>query len=408
MITNTLIFQSVEQFRCTQGKCEDTCCFGWDMQLGTRTVGTYKELAPELLESITVTPEGPIMKRKEGCDNCVQLSKGLCGIHKNYGETMLGDACYFYPRITRSYGQTALISAALSCPEITKNMLFGESPFVLTPVTQHRFPQEMKDYLPSEVSTENAINIITALLDFINDPTHDLQTILGTLLTITGSLDHIAPTRWAAGLPFLLRTACERMPQPQMDRMDPFKLIHSLSYMLANTKHRKSDRILKVFETTADQCGVSIHWEELGITMSEDALQRYQTITQSWHKKSKKMDRILRRYLQAEITVLGLPFTQPGETVRDRCRLLFLRFAMIRLCLMSYPGNLTKTAIVTIIQSLSRIIDHLGNHQFILAMMDDAGWKSDARLLGLVTLAPHNASKDRFVDVKVKEYVHAL
>jgi len=35
---------------------------------------------------------------------------------------MLGDACHFFPRATRSIGERTIMSASMSCPEIARLM----------------------------------------------------------------------------------------------------------------------------------------------------------------------------------------------------------------------------------------------------------------------------------------------
>ena len=75
------------------------------MQMDAVTLERYREKAPELLAAVESEPDGSHIMRKDPATGfCVKLEGGLCGIHKTHGETFLGDACYFYPRVTRALG----------------------------------------------------------------------------------------------------------------------------------------------------------------------------------------------------------------------------------------------------------------------------------------------------------------
>src|SRR5579871_6894344 len=89
------------RFSCLGADCEDTCCKGWGMQLDNATYERYRARSPELLEAVSGEEGQRIMRRDPKTDFCVKFDGGLCGIQKQHGENFLGDACYFYPRVTR-------------------------------------------------------------------------------------------------------------------------------------------------------------------------------------------------------------------------------------------------------------------------------------------------------------------
>lgn len=95
----------VARFSCLGDKCEDTCCKSWSMQLDDVTFRKYESEAPELLDAVAQGHDGGhIMRRDKQTDFCVKFTDGLCGIHKDYGSDFLGDACHFFPRVTRQVG----------------------------------------------------------------------------------------------------------------------------------------------------------------------------------------------------------------------------------------------------------------------------------------------------------------
>src|SRR6185369_3566751 len=97
-----IIPEFLKQFRCVGAECVDTCCKGWNMQLGDKTRVMYEEKAPELLSAVAGEPGQYVMRRDPKTDYCVKFTGGLCGIQQQYGEAFLGEACYFYPRMTRA------------------------------------------------------------------------------------------------------------------------------------------------------------------------------------------------------------------------------------------------------------------------------------------------------------------
>ncbi|MBY0406929.1 MAG: flagellin lysine-N-methylase, partial [Rickettsiales bacterium] len=129
---------SLDAFQCLGGECEDTCCKTWSMQVDEDTVNRYRNEAPELLAAVEPAEETPwIMRKDPDTGYCIKLDGGLCGIHKQYGDRFLGDACHFYPRITRTLGSATLMTATLSCPEITRLALFG-APHAYAPAETDR------------------------------------------------------------------------------------------------------------------------------------------------------------------------------------------------------------------------------------------------------------------------------
>ena len=149
----------LNQFTCLGDKCEDTCCQGWSMQVDQATHDRYQTQAPELLDSIEQAEESPWIMRKNPDNFCVKFEDGLCGIHKNYGDRFLGDACNFYPRVTRLLGTQIIMTASLSCPEIARLALFDNEPAVMTPAQEERLPSTTKNYLPDGMNEDDAMKV---------------------------------------------------------------------------------------------------------------------------------------------------------------------------------------------------------------------------------------------------------
>src|SRR5690606_34553615 len=124
----------------------------------------YEKHAPELLGAVTSGEAELIMRRDPETDYCVKFENGLCGIHKKYGTDFLGDACHFFPRVTRRLGDTTLMTASLSCPEVARLALSGEEGLELVDAVTARIPYSLKDYAPSALDADRALAVHQAFL----------------------------------------------------------------------------------------------------------------------------------------------------------------------------------------------------------------------------------------------------
>ena len=116
MTPTRLQTQAVAQFSCLGGECPDTCCQGWGMQLTAETVAKYKAEAPELMDAVSTGEAEFIMKRDPVTDTCVKFEGGWCGIHRDYGEAFLGDACQFSPAFRVRLGRSLSLAPHSHAP----------------------------------------------------------------------------------------------------------------------------------------------------------------------------------------------------------------------------------------------------------------------------------------------------
>lgn len=88
------------EFRCVAGKCEDTCCAGWQIVADEAALEKYKNetgvFAEHLKESIN-WEEGTFKQDKD--KRCVFLNRSnLCDMYTALGEESLCRTCKLYPR----------------------------------------------------------------------------------------------------------------------------------------------------------------------------------------------------------------------------------------------------------------------------------------------------------------------
>lgn len=379
----------VKQFSCLGESCEDTCCKGWGMQVDQSTADRYAQSAPELLQFLSGTGESCIMQRDALTDYCVKFENGLCGIQKRYGETFLGDACFFYPRMTRALGQSLVMTGALSCPEITRLALFGSNAFEWTESKSERLPQSLVNYLPDSLSEEQAFAIHNAFIAHALSDTRSAARSLMQVYSVAESLENLPVAAWPDAVPFYLEHADSRLQQPEPSDTDPFFLLQALCGLIAAAKKGQQERLMRNVRLMETALHVTIQWDTLAIAHLPDSRHAARALEDDWNKKwDTHFAPLLRRYLAAQLSLALFPFAGLGDTLANRMAIIGVRFATVRLALMSacraHNAPAPDAECVATIQSLSRFLDHLAGAEFSLSIYKETGWLKAARLRALV------------------------
>ncbi len=133
---------------------------------------------------------------------------------------------------------------------------------------------------------------------------------------------------------------------------------------------------------------VELDWETLNIYGSEAAEDAPLRLENSWTHWGGALDRPLRRWIKAQILATGFPFAGSGEDVMERAWVICLRFAILRLALMSYvqgsSGVIDPTVVSAIAQILARATDHLDDPALAVDLFRQMGWDNPSRLRALV------------------------
>jgi lysine-N-methylase len=376
------------QFSCLGDRCEDTCCKGWSMQLDDATYETYQTKAPELLDAVEAAEESPwIMRKDKRTTYCVKFENGLCGIHKKYGDSFLGDACHFYPRATRTLGDQTLMTATLSCPEVARLALFDTKPFAWHEAKVDRLPHGLKDYLPEKLSGEQSRVVHEAFLKACEDE-GSAEQILARIASVARSMAMLDQASWPQAIPFYLRMADGRLPVPQTNINDPFNLLHALMGLIVATQKPMSDRLRQTVSDMERMLAVTLDWQTTQMQTSEQSAASYQQARTMWDLHSPHYQPLLKRYLQMQLSVSLFPFSGLGGAPAERMTIIGVRLATLRLALMAahqaHGDLLPQDTIVRVVQSLSRFLDHLGDAAYSLAIYKETGWDQEARLRGLL------------------------
>lgn len=360
------------------------------MQINLDMLESYKKDAPELLDAVEQDNDGTfIMRKDQQTSYCVKFIDGKCGIHLAYDAKFLGDACYFYPRITRLVGDLKIMTATMSCPEIARIALYKERAFELSGAEFLRVPQEIKNVLPDGLSSEDAINIHAIFIAATEDASVSAEHILARIASVSRSLQRVNKKDWgrAAGLYF--RLADESIAVPEMNINDPFNLLHSLCGLVVASKKSISPRLQQTISEIEQALCARLDWEKILIHTSDDSLAAYNNLHNLWKNEMQEVYApLLRRWLGAQLSSAFYPFAGLGHDLPERATIIGVRMAVLRLALMSAysisNGKLHQDDVVRVVQSLSRFLDHLADPAFLLEIYAETGWSKEGRMLGLL------------------------
>lgn len=353
------------------------------------TCARYQTQAPELMDSLTQEAGITVMKRDAQTDVCLHFKEGLCGIHASQGTDLLGDACHFFPRITRKLGERTLMTAAPSCPEITRLAIVQPHDFTTTPLSLERLPHHLRDYLPEGLSAEDALSIHHHFIqDILHHPNADAN--MGAISSVARSLHMLSLSSWPQAVPFYLKHARDRLPASEPHAEDQFHLLHALVGLVDAAPPSSRPRL----EQTITQCetalGITLHRGHIAITITETSLFSLQSLLLRWHDAwAAHFQPLLNRWLALQLSESLFPFSGFGATLPERVTLLGMRYALVKLGLMAachhHDGIPDEATIVRVIQSLARFMDHLSDPELSLRICQETGWIREPRLLALIT-----------------------
>ena len=131
-----LIPEYMQKFHCIGSDCEDTCCFGWGVQIDKTTYKKYMndkktDLRQDFLQKVVKNTTGlsdydyaRIKLCSDGTCPFLDESK-LCRIQLKHGEEYLSTVCTTYPRMSQIIDGVLEKSATLSCPEAARLCLLN-------------------------------------------------------------------------------------------------------------------------------------------------------------------------------------------------------------------------------------------------------------------------------------------
>lgn len=353
------------------------------MQVNDATFAKYQ--GTELEDAIAydgADKEIRVMKRDAETDYCIKFTDGKCSIHAAQGDEMLGDACNFYPRVTRKLGDEVIMTATLSCPEITRLMLFAENPVQDVATDTNRFPEGLKDYLPAEMEAASAQKAHAAFLAACDDDDATAEKIVARIYSAAQSLKQIPQPEWGDATAFMLRMADGKLPEGVCDKGDYYKLLQIFVGIIYATKKKLQPRLLETVAEMQKALGVEVDWQTLTLTSKDAGALEWSMA--KWKKHSAKFDPLLKKFVQSQLSFGTFPFAGLGDGIEQKTTLIIFRFAITKLALMGLDEDATEEEIIRSIQSTSRVLDHLGDPTLTLNLFAESGWNNDTKIVGLI------------------------
>lgn len=124
-----------KDFQCVGGKCEDSCCIGWDIDIDKETYEQYIQCGNPDFEELFKNN----MYINNECSNesvdyaKIKLNKhkkcpfldscNYCNIHSKMSEDYLSNTCSHFPRILNKIDEEYEISLDVACPEAARIVL---------------------------------------------------------------------------------------------------------------------------------------------------------------------------------------------------------------------------------------------------------------------------------------------
>lgn len=359
------------------------------MQLSTDDVQRYKAEAPDLLDAVTQGEAEYVMKRDPQTDYCVKFVDGWCGIHAQYGPEMLGDACHFFPRVTRSLGGKTVMTASMGCPEIARLTLATDAPCAPVMAEITRVPYSLKEYGQDTLSSDAMWRVHEAFLAHVREAGVPVERALMHIVSIARSLILLPSEQWDAAVGFYLRMADGRLPAPEPKAVDPFHILNALQGLIGASKAPSRKGITDIVESLSGLLEVALDWRSLRVDITERSPECYVRMRAFWRDHAAAhYAPLLSRWLEGQLSLALFPFAGLGRDMVERSTIIAVRFATLKLALMAETfaaqSVLVESECVRVVQGLSRFLDHLADPQLSLQIYEELGWTREARLRALV------------------------
>ena len=379
----------LEDFQCTGPACPDNCCNRFTVLVDPKTLEKYETEAPELLDFVTEKEGiGKVLAfdKETGC--CPKMEEGSCTIHAERGSDFLTDVCHLYPRITRKLGEEIVMSGTVSCPEIARLALFAEDAFDKVESTTDRVPFNVKDYLPNELNAPQADELNTMLIS-LAEQSDSAEQFLSKMAFFVMRFGEQPLEKWSETFDAGWKMMDVMVPAGEYEERDPFFLLIALTTLLTAGKIKPSTRLKEVLGMMETALNCKIDADQATVDMQPDSMLRARQLAAEWKENyADQMQPILKKLVMAKLHSSLYPFAGLGENPQQRISWFIVHFATVRLGLMALcfaRGEMPdEDGIIQVVQTITRVLDHLNNLDFALPMYDEAGWLKTERLVGLL------------------------
>ncbi len=381
---------TINEFQCLGADCPDTCCTGFTVAVDTPTYQKYQTQAPELLDFITEKQGvGRVLAFDTHTGDCPKMQCGSCTIHEKYGTDFLTDTCHLYPRITRQVGTQTIMSGSVSCPEVARLGLFSNASFALVESHTDRLPTSLKQYQIAGLNEAAQIALHDRFVS-LAEQSLSAEQLLGKLNFFINRFADKPVAEWDASLDASWRVMDVLLPKAETDPRDPFFLLITFTTLLAATKIKPSKRLQEVLGMIENALNCTIDATQASVNTSPDSMVRAADLMKKWNDVyARELQHVTTKLIALKLSSSFYPFAGLGDNQQQRVLWLTVTYAMIRLGLVSLcyhtGGKPEERAIVQVIQTITRVLDHLTSLGLAIPLLVEAGWSKPERLIGLLT-----------------------
>lgn len=168
-----------KDFKCIAGRCRESCCIGWEIDIDDDTLEMYKKLGGDmgrkLNENINVSEDGSVCFKLDEKERCPFLNEeNLCELILCGGEDMLCDICHMHPRFVNRFDSRSETGVGLCCEEAARLILTDNMPMKLEVWDEddediiqdptEAFLFELRDILWKRIEESSSAGSMTAML----------------------------------------------------------------------------------------------------------------------------------------------------------------------------------------------------------------------------------------------------
>lgn len=370
----------LKEFECIGGKCEDSCCIGWDIDIDKTTFRQYykvqdKEMKKMFQKNVhnneyCQSPDVDYGKVKlKGDKRCPFLDEdNYCVIYSNLGEEYLSNVCTSFPRILNKIDGYYEMSLDVSCPEAARILLskeegieFEESEETLGKhIISSEIDTKSKEFKDSPMKYLKEIRDLS--IKIIKNRKFDLNKRLYILGEFINELEE--------DLKYNYKDVPKFIKEYDIDSVNDSYEKEEFSYLLQVDFFKKTMKYLNILDEVD-----SLYFKECtkevmsGFNFEEDNISKYSELyIKAFEDYSKefinKNSYIFENYLVNFMYNYMFPFSET-QSVFDGYIMLLMRYSFIRFYLVGrYLNNKeeSKEDVIKFIQVFSKSIGHHRNY----------------------------------------------
>jgi len=400
--------QYMRRFMCIGSQCEDTCCFGWRVNIDRATYRKYRrvtdpELRQELDSCIKRNRSQPgeqnyariKMDRGKACPFLNEES--LCRIQLRLGEEFLSDICVTYPRVANLVNNVLEKSATMSCPEAARLALLNPDEMEFDELTE---PVETRNIINRQIDTHGlavarrAERYFWELRIFTIQVLQNRNYSLAERLIVLGMFYHRVQNQIEAGqveeIPHIIARYTNLIAGDEL-RAELAAIPAQVTIQMQLMKELADERMVKgVSSRTYLECFAQFL---LGVQYTEEATvdevaARYQEAEATYYRPFMAgHEYILENYLVNYVFKNLFPLGG-GKNLFDNYVMMVVHYALIKMHLIgmaAFNRGLTEEVVIKLIYSFARAVEHNPPYlRHVLRLLKDNGYDTMAYMAILI------------------------